>query len=380
MLRNMRQVGKKLVLVGGGHAHLKTLLHLQDFIQKGSDVTLISPFPYHYYSAMGPGMLSGMYKPEETRFNVQKMAEDRGATFIKDRVEKVNAKDRTLLLQNGRSVSYDIVSFNTGSGVAFNGFDKTEENIFTVKPIINLLRAREYILASRSGMRIRVLVVGGGPAGVEIAVNVWKLIRDEQLSADICIMTQSPLFNNYPQRAQELVRRSLERKNIEIMEHAELKSLERGNAVIDDGIVRQYDVAFLATGIRPSPIFSQSGLPVGKDGGLSVNRNLRSEAYPEIFGAGDCIYFKDRPLPKVGVYAIRESDILYHNLLASMRGAMFRPFKPQRSYMLIFNMGDGSGILVKNGFVWHGRTAFALKNYIDRKMMKKYQVSGEADE
>ena len=79
-------------------------------------------------------------------------------------------------------------------------------------------------------------------------------------------------------------------------------------------------------------------------------------------------------------FRFRESDILYHNLLVSMHGGMFRPFKPQRSYMLIFNMGDGSGILVKNGFVWHGRTAFALKNFIDRKMMKKYQVSGEADE
>jgi NADH dehydrogenase FAD-containing subunit len=308
------------------------------------------------------------------------MAEDREATFIKGRVVKVNAQDRMLFLQDGKSVSYDVVSFNTGSGVAFNAFDKTEENIFTVKPIINFLRAREYIRGFRSGESIRVLVVGGGPAGVETVANSWKLIQDMNISAHICITMESPLLIDYPQRVQALVRQSLERKDIEIMEQTQLKKLESGIALFDRGTVRQYDVAFLATGIRPSSIFRQSGFPVGDDGGLSVNTNLQSEEYPEMFGSGDCIHFRDSPLPKVGVYAIRESDILNHNLLVSMHGGMYRHFRPQHSYMLIFNTGDGKGILMKNGFVWHGRSAFILKDYIDRKMMRRYQVSGETDE
>jgi hypothetical protein len=48
--------------------------------------------------------------------------------------------------------------------------------------------------------------------------------------------------------------------------------------------------------------------------------------------------------------------------------------------MLIFNMGNGRGILWKKNFVWEGRTAFLLKDYIDRKFMQKFQVSGERDE
>jgi len=51
-------------------------------------VTLISSSDYHYYSGMGPGMLSGIYRPQEIRFHISKLAEDRGASFLKDSVER----------------------------------------------------------------------------------------------------------------------------------------------------------------------------------------------------------------------------------------------------------------------------------------------------
>jgi hypothetical protein len=61
-------------------------------------------------------------------------------------------------------------------------------------------------------------------------------------------------------------------------------------------------------------------------------------------------------------------------------GKEMQTFTPQKDYMLIFNMGNGRGILWKKNFVREGRTAFLLKDYIDRKFMRKFQVSGEGDE
>ena len=49
-------MGKKLVFVGGGHAHLTSLKNLSAFRKRGHDVFLVGPSPYHYYSGMGPGM------------------------------------------------------------------------------------------------------------------------------------------------------------------------------------------------------------------------------------------------------------------------------------------------------------------------------------
>ena len=52
-------------------------------------------------------------------------------------------------------------------------------------------------------------------------------------------------------------------------------------------------------------------------------------------------------------------------------------FTPNPSYMLIMNMGDGKGIMWKKSLVLNGGLAFLLKNFIDRRFMKKFQVSGE---
>jgi NADH dehydrogenase FAD-containing subunit len=136
----------------------------------------------------------------------------------------------------------------------------------------------------------------------------------------------------------------------------------------------------MALGVQPSRIFRDSGIPTGPDRGLLVNSFLQSVAHPEMFGGGDCVSFAERPLAKVGVYAVRQNPILLQNLLAALEGRPMKPFMPQKDYMLIFNMGNGRGILWKKNFIWQGRLAFLLKDHIDRKFMRKFQVAGEADE
>ena len=166
---------KRLVFVGGGHAHLTALAGLRDTVRAGHRVTVIGPSPYHYYSGMGPGLLSGIYRPAEARFHVKKMAQDRGATFIEDRVVLVDPVRRTLLLGSGAEVRYDAVSFNTGSEVPLDLLHPSGDDVFPVKPIENLLAARRKIREADVGKRFRVVVVGGGSAAVEMAANLGHL-------------------------------------------------------------------------------------------------------------------------------------------------------------------------------------------------------------
>jgi NADH dehydrogenase FAD-containing subunit len=96
-----------------------------------------------------------------------------------------------------------------------------------------------------------------------------------------------------------------------------------------------------------------------------------------MFGGGDCISFQPHPLTKIGIYAVRQNPILLHNLLAALNDTPYQKFTPQTSFMLLLNMGDGTAIFVRNSWVWSGKLAFSLKNYIDTTFMKKFQVSGE---
>jgi NADH dehydrogenase FAD-containing subunit len=54
-------MGKHLVLVGAGHAHMTALMRAVEYLDKGHQVTVISPYAYHYYSGMGP-VLAGLYQ------------------------------------------------------------------------------------------------------------------------------------------------------------------------------------------------------------------------------------------------------------------------------------------------------------------------------
>jgi NADH dehydrogenase FAD-containing subunit len=375
-------VGKRLVFVGGGHAHLTSLKHVSGFKKRGHEVVLISPSPYHYYSGMGPGMLSGIYRPWEVRFHIKKLAEHQGATFIKDKVIKIDPGRHLLFLSSGESVSYDIVSFNTGSEVPVESLVPTPgENVVTVKPVVNLLKAHHIILeAIGSNKALNFVVVGGGPAGVEISANLWRLLNENHGKGEITLIGGKRLLGDAPGKVRRLVLESLTRRGVKIIEGTHVKAVKNGTVSLSDGREVAFDLTFIAIGIRPSSLFLDSGLPAAADGGLLVNSYLQNVAFPNIFGGGDCISLEGHSLAKVGVYAVRENPILYHNLLSSLEGWKMKAFEPQKHFLLIFNMGDGQGIFWKKNWAWGGRLAFLLKDYIDRTFMRKFQVSGELDE
>lgn len=354
---------------------MMTLAALDKFVADGHRVTVIAPSPYHFYSGMGPGMLGNTYRPDEIRFATRHVVEKKGGCFIQDSVAYIDSSEKTIHLESGQSLTYDLVSFNAGSQVAALPSKEDQAEIFSVKPIERLHEARKKITALSAEGQISVAVVGGGPSAAEIAGNIWALIHASGgHPAKITVFAGSAMMKNSPNRVRSKIAKILRRRGILIMEKIRVISISGAAVETDDGQIHPADVVFLATGVRPSPIFAASNLPTGPDGGLRVNRFLQSVAHDDIFGGGDCIYFEDNPLDKVGVYAVRQNPVLLHNLDAALNGRKLMPFDPGGDYLLIFNLGGGIGVLRKRKFQLNGRIAFWVKDYIDRKFMKKFQA------
>ncbi len=365
-------MGKRLVLVGGGHAHMVTLANLGSFLKKGHEVTVIGPSAYHYYSGMGPGMLGKFYTPDDIRFATRQVVEKQGGRFVLGKVTRIDPQGKTLFLEDGATVRYDVLSCNAGSYVPQSNVKGSGDAIFPVKPIERLMEAQSRLLDLAAHGKFTVAVVGGGPSSVEIAGNVWRLLKDcARHMADIRIFAGRKLMSRFPASIRQKAMKSLQKRGIEIFETGYVKEVEAGKLTLESGEQFAADFIFLSLGVKPSEIFRNSGLPTGPDGGLLVNRYLQSTGFPEIFGGGDCIYFYEQPLDKVGVYAVRENPVLYHNLMASLEGEQLQAFSPGGDYLLIFNLG--TGIFRKKWLEFDGRLAFLIKDYIDRKFMKKFQ-------
>lgn len=365
--------------MGGGHAHLYSLRRGTEFVRRGAEVVLVAPQRYHYYSGMGPGLLSGRYRPEEARVDVSALAIETGCGFLPDRVVSVDAGARLLRLEGGQALRYDLVSFNTGSRVPTERLPGAADEATVVKPIENLERLRERLLRKRAGGPARVLVVGGGPGGVEIAGNLWLLAREGASPLEITVCEKADrLLPGLPARAGALALRSLRARGIVVRTGVGLERLEGGAARATSGEVLGYDEAVLTVGIVPDDLYRLSGLPAGPDGGLLVDEFLRSSQYPEIFGGGDCVHFGPRPLPRAGVYAVRQGPVLFRNLLATLEGKPLEPFRPQHRYLLILNLGDGNGLAVWGGLTAHGRWALRWKDRLDRSFLRPFREGGEA--
>jgi len=145
-----------LVLAGGGHAHMVTMAGISEIQSLGHRVTVIGPSDYHYYSGMGPGMLGSGYAPEDIRFTVRQTVESQGATYIRDRVTGVDPANRLLHLESGTTLSYDVLSFNTGSHVALPPISGNADQIFTVKPIERLYQAQLEIVSLAQKKKLRL--------------------------------------------------------------------------------------------------------------------------------------------------------------------------------------------------------------------------------
>ncbi|MGC8492791.1 MAG: NAD(P)/FAD-dependent oxidoreductase [Syntrophobacteraceae bacterium] len=373
-------MGKHLVLVGAGHAHLTILSRLADYLERGHTVTLINPSPYTYYSGMGPGVLSGMYTPQEARFNVKQMAEPGGAVFMEDSVWTIDARNRSLLLKSGRIVPYDVASFNCGSEVLLDPHWYCGSRVIPVKPVINLYKSRLSILDEARGANLRIVVAGGGPAGVEVCANLWRLLYDNERTARITLVAGRRLLQGCPSGTRRLALNSLNRRGIHVMEGKRVQSVSEGCLGLSDKETLPFDYTFMAVGITPCAIFGRSGLQVARDGSLPVNGFLQSVDYPELFGGGDCICFEGRGLARVGVHAVRQGPILHHNLSVALGGGEMKDYAAEEDYMLILNMGDGKAILFKRGLTWGGRLPFLLKDFIDKRFVRKFRLSGEQDD
>ena len=367
-------MGKRLVLAGGGHAHMMLLAEISSIVASGHSVTVIQPSDHHYYSGMGPGMLSTVYSPEDIRFNTRFVVERQKGTFIKDRVIRIDPEKKTVITESGDSIDYDVLSCNVGSYVPFEAVYGNKKTTFSAKPIERLLEAQKQILSRCRNGSVSIAVIGGGPAAVEVAGNAYHLAKTTSCKTiRVHLFAGKKVMGGFSPSVQAIVRRTFKQHGIAIDETGYAQRVDDGTITLDSGKQHEADIIFLATGVKPSKVFAESGMATGPDGGLPVNDYLQSTEFDTIFGGGDCIHFTPRPLAKVGVYAVRENPILLHNVRARLDDLPLNKFNPGGSYLLIFNLGRNIGALEKGPFTWGGKISFAVKDYIDRKFMKEFQ-------
>jgi NADH dehydrogenase FAD-containing subunit len=134
-----------------------------------------------------------------------------------------------------------------------------------------------------SGPCPRILVVGGGPTGVEAASE----FAEQHPSAEVTLVSAGPLLAGMRAAARSAISRRLRRLGVAVLEDVAVLELESGKAHLSDGPPLAFDACVLATSFTVPGLAAASGLPVDPRGRLVVDDFLRSVSCPSIVGAGD---------------------------------------------------------------------------------------------
>lgn len=384
---------RRVILIGAGHAHLALVRQAAAFHALNAELVLIDPGLF-WYSGMATGLLSGAYAAADDQLDPQALCLHFKVTFYQQRVTHVASADQCVTLADGRVLGYDLCSLNTGSRIEIpaelSEIETTIEceldesslalqtlpRLWPVKPIAALYALREKLEAAPPA---RIVVIGAGASGVEIAASVAALQRRIGHRVAVHLLARGTvLAPNLPAGASRALLRYLQRMGVEVSFGVRVTGRQAGAFQGQDAQAHAQcwpaEHGVIATGLLASDLVFSLGLEADFKAGLNVDRYLRASTDPCIFAVGDCAQFMPRPLPKVGVYGVRAAPILLHNLLASLSGGALMPYRPQRQYLSILNLGEGYGLAVWARLWLLGRFSYWLKDRIDRGFMQRLRA------
>jgi selenide,water dikinase len=359
-----RPIETDIVLLGAGHAHVEVLRRFAMRPEPGVRLTLIGREPEMPYSGMLPGLIRSEYTHQEAHIDLAPLAALANARLIVGEATAFDPDGRTVTVAGRPDIIFDLLSVDVG------GIQAVPDGAgIAVKPI-GLFLDRLYRMEAELTTDARIAVIGGGPAGVELALALAARFAG-QLRVILVSETPEPLATA-PAVARRAVRQALVDGGVELVCGVTATTLTAGRLSLSDGSSIEVATALWTTPVEGPAFLAASGVACDRTGCIRVTRDLRSVSHAHVFAAGDCASLDDDPRPKAGVWAVRAGAPLAENLRRAATGKALRPWTPQREALAILGLGHGRAVAWRNGIAVQGRKVWWLKDRIDRHWMRMY--------
>nr|WP_286177398.1 FAD-dependent oxidoreductase [Rhodopirellula sp. JC639] len=367
--------------MGIGHTNAHLVKRWAEDPIPGCRLICISTFPAATYSGMLPGTLGHQFHDDEMRIDLAALADQAGAELILADTDGIDLTEGELHFCDRAPVHFDVLSIGVGSMPVGWQQHSDSKLLVPIKPMQTFLQRLETRLQDAAAVTtgpLRVAVVGGGVASVEIALCLqqqWQT-GDRGRPIEIEIFTSSGhVADGMPGRSVRMIERLLRRREIAIHRGHRVVEVTDTALQTDDERWFDCDAVIWATGASAPPVLDRLGLQTDDRGFIATSKTLQSLSDERIFAVGDSGTVVDAPSPKAGVYAVRQCPILWHNVNAFLSGETLQRFEPQRDFLKLLNTGDGKAILQYGPFAVHARWCWWLKTWIDKRFVRQYQFA-----
>ncbi|MAY62713.1 MAG: hypothetical protein CML29_10915 [Rhizobiales bacterium] len=373
---------RRLVLVGGGHAHLEVLRRLGLEPIAGLETVLVAKELNAPYSGMLPGLIAGTNSLDDCHVDLARLGAFAGVRVVHGEVDGIDRTARRVTISGQAPLDYDLLSLDVGITPGMAGIRGGAAHGIAVKPISGFHPKWLDLLArclTPGGPR-EIAVIGAGAAGYEIAHAVRRRIMAEADARGIdgtafgfTLVAGGSLLSGSNACARRYARSELIAAGVRLVEGDPVAEIAADRLVLKSGRELACGAAILCTPGRAAPWFTETGLPLDDDGFFAVWPTLQSTGDDAIFAAGDCAAMIGQERPKAGVFAVRQGPFLAGNIIRRAEGRAPIPYRPQRHYLALLSDAQGSAIAVRGPFALRGRLFSRWKDHIDRSFMRRYK-------
>ena len=370
---------KRLVLLGGGHSHVEVLRRFGTAPVAGTELVLVSPYPDSPYSGMLPGWIAGHYTRDDCHIDLARLTRFANCRFVRSACNGINPEARLVFCENGTTLSYDVVSVDTGSRSPAFDVPGAPEHALPVKPVEQFVPAWEELCkrARRGQAPRRIVVAGGGAAGVEMLLAMQYRLRSlapaDEIGFELVSDTAS-ILAAHNSKVRSIFMRVLEQRGVTLRLGCAVERVDSGRLRLRGGGSVEADTIVWATGASAALWPKSVGLVTDERGFILVNERLQSVSHAQVFASGDLASVRHHPRPKSGVYAVRAGPPLAENLRRTLTGQRLVDWTPQKEALALISTGDRYAVASRGDLALEGKWVWRWKDWIDRRFVARYGI------
>ena len=368
----------QVLILGGGFAGVGAAQKLKD---ADADVVLVDRHDYHTFQPLLYQFATGLLDTTGVGHSLRDLLEGHGnATIHKASVTAVDLDRRTVSFEDMAPISYDYLVFGLGAQVNFFGTEGAAEHAFPMYTLPHALRLKDHLIerweaadkdpSLAADGALNVVVVGGGPTGVETAGAIAELYRGNlakdyrnvaEADARVTLVEAGPeLFSMFKPKLREYAAKALTDRTVDVRTGVAVSSVSPTRVTLKSGDVLRAHTLVWGAGLLGNELVRSLGIELERGNRIGVGPDLSLPDHPEVYVTGDVAAITDsktgQVLPQLGSVALQSGEHAGEMIAHRIAGKETKPFayKDKGSMAAI---GRGAAVMQ----TLRGRTMTGLK-------------------
>jgi NADH dehydrogenase len=356
----------RVLILGGGFAGVGAAQKLKD---AEADVVLVDRHDYHTFQPLLYQLATGLLDTTGVGHSLRDLLEGHGnATIHKASVTAVDLDRRTASFEELAPISFDYLVLGLGAQVNFFGTEGAAEHAFPMYTLPHAVRLKDHLLERWEAAdkdpslvadgALNVVVVGGGPTGVETAGAIAELYRGAfakdyrnvaQDDARITLVEAGPeLFPMFKPKLREYTAKALAERTVDVKTGMAVSSVSPTRVTLKSGDELAAHTLVWGAGLQGNELVQSLGLELQRGNRIAVGPDLSLADHPEVYVIGDVAAITDskigQVLPQLGSVALQSGEHAGETIAQRIAGKKTKPFA-YRDKGTMATIGRGAAVV-----------------------------------